>query len=176
MGNRTTLLIFGVGVVALGGCDARSLTTDGGTGSGGSGEMTGGAGTFGTAGTAGTAGGAETCPADCSTPAGNVHTFTSTEEIYAAMAGLWQICAGAGRTYPTAPADTIGVEYTLGSAAPTANGGTVGGNMYYLVQGANGPVRAPNSGFGGSFRYSPCPREWEIGSLSPPDRAILAPF
>jgi hypothetical protein len=60
--------------------------------------------------------------------------------------------------------------------------------MYYLVQGPSGPVRgagfdyqltydvspegpgffqlnmhpAPNSGFGGSFRYSPCPTEFEI--------------
>jgi len=120
------------------------------------------------------------------------------------MAGLWQICAGAGRTFPSAPSDTIGVEYTLGSAMPTANGSTVGGNMYYLVQGATGPERGagfdyqltydvspegpgqwqlnmhpmPNSGFGGSFRYSPCPRELEIsgGSVSPSDRAILVPF
>jgi hypothetical protein len=36
----------------------------------------------------------------------------------------------------------------------------------------------PNSGFGGSFRYSPCPRELEIsgGSANPGDRAILVPF
>jgi hypothetical protein len=76
--------------------------------------------------------------------------------------------------------------------------------MYYLVQGSTGPVRgagfdyqltydvspegqghwqlnmhpAPNSGFGGSFRYSPCPREFELsgGSVSPSDKAILVPF
>ena len=37
---------------------------------------------------------------------------------------------------------------------------------------------APNSGFGGSFRYSPCPREFELsgGSVSPSDKAILVPF
>lgn len=200
-------------LAALGGCDARSLSTDAGTGIGGDGGSagtTGAAGTSAVAGTSGTAGTAgsvnlpPTCPASCSTPAGTVYAFTSTEEIYIAMAGQWEICAGAGRTFPTAPADTIGVEYTLGSATPTANGSTVGGNMYYLVQGAAGPERGagfdyqltfdvspegpgqwqlnmhpmPNSGFGGSFRYSPCPREFQIsgGSANPGDRAILVPF
>jgi hypothetical protein len=207
MRNRTTVWIFGVALAAFGGCDARTLTMDAGSGTAGSGGMTGAAGTSGVAGTSGTAGTVNlppTCPAACSTPAGTVYAFTSTEEIYAAIAGLWQICAGAGRTFPTAPADTIGVEYTPGSATPTAGGSTVGGNMYYLVQSATGPVRGagfdyqltydvspegpgqwqlnmhpmPNSGFGGSFRYSPCPREFEIsgGSVSPADRAILIAF
>jgi hypothetical protein len=146
----------------------------------------------------------QTCPSTCDTPAGTVYAFQSTAEIYAAIAGAWQICAGAGRTFPTAPADTIGVEYGPVSAETTAGESTAGGNMYFLKQGSAGPERGagfdyqltydvspegpgqwqlnmhptPNSGFGGSFRYSPCPREFQIsgGSVSPSDKAILVPF
>jgi hypothetical protein len=144
-----------------------------------------------------------TCPATCSTPAGAVYTFSSVEEIYAAIAGRWQICSG---TFPAAPADTIGVEYGPGSAEPTASGSTVGGLMYYLVQSAAGPVRGsgfayqltydlspealgvwqlnmhpdPNSGFGsGAFLYSPCPREFELNNIndaSPGGSVLLVPF
>jgi hypothetical protein len=181
-----------------------------GGGSGAGGRATGSSGSGGASsggaggGSSGGAGGGSTCAATCATPAGTVQGFSSVEEVYAALVGLWQICPGAGRTFPTAPPDTIGVEYGPASPAPTPNGSTAGGNMYYLVQGAAGPVRgagfdyqltydvspegpgafqlnmhpAPNSGFGGTFRYSPCPREFEIsgGSANPGDRAILVPF
>lgn len=81
------------------------------------------------------------------------------------------------------------------------------GDMYYLVDGPDGVERgqgfdyqltydvsvdsagnprpiqlnmhpAPNAGFGGSFRYSPCPRQWELsgGSANPGDEAILVPL
>ena len=202
MGDRTIArasgVLVAVFVAALAGCDARSLTPDGGTGAGGS---SGGAGTTGTGGTAGAP---ATCPATCETAAGAVFAFSSVGQIYGALVGLWRICGGPGTVYPGAPTDTIGVEYGPASAEPTASGSTVGGNMYYLVQGTNGPERGPgfdyqltydvspqgngtfqlnmhpmpNSGFGGGFRYSPCPEQFEIqgGSVSPGAKAILVRF
>jgi hypothetical protein len=86
------------------------------------------------------------------------------------------------------PPTSSAVEFGPASTAPTDGGSTVGGDMYYLVAGPSGPQRgsgfayqlkydispegpaafqlnmhpAPNSGFGGAFRYSPCPREFEV--------------
>ena len=193
---------------AFAGCGAGALTDGtggaGGSGAAGNGEPTGMAGTTGTGGTAGVVSLPPTCPATCETPAGTVFTFSSPEQATTALTGVWQICTGSGRTFPTAPADAIGIEYGPASPQATAYGSTIGGNMYYLVQGAAGPVRGagfdyqltydvtplgpgsfqlnmhptPNSGFGGGFRYSPCPQEFEIsgGSVSPADRAILVRF
>ncbi len=124
------------------------------------------------------------CGAVCSTPAGSVMPLTTIEDAYAAMEGTWDTCAA----WPEAPSDVIGVEFGPASTAPTDGGSTVGGDMYYLVAGPSGPQRgsgfayqlkydispegpaafqlnmhpAPNSGFGGAFRYSPCPREFEV--------------
>ena len=148
-------------------------------------------------------GGTATCGATCSTPAGTVQPFTSVADIYTAMAGTWQICSGAPLwTSVGAPADVIGVEYGPASGALTANGSTVGGNMYYLVAGPSGPVRgsgfayqltydispegpssfqlnmhpAPNSGFAGSVRYSPCPTELQLLFLEGGDSSVLVHF
>jgi hypothetical protein len=143
---------------------------------------------------------AAACLQTCSAPAGTVQSFSTAEEVYQALVGPWQICPGASGTFP-GPSDVIGVEYGPASYATTVNGSTVGGNMYYLVQGPSGPVRgsgfayqltydvspegpgsfqlnmhpAPNSGFGGSFRYSPCPTQfWMQGS--PSGSAVIIPF
>jgi hypothetical protein len=92
----------------------------------------------------------------------------------------------------------VGIEFGSASSAPTDNGSTAGGNMYYLVQQAGKLVRgagfayqltydvtpegssyqlnmhpAPNSGFGTSFRYSPCPRELEINGVGGPGSVII---
>jgi len=207
-----------VGPIAFGGCDARSLSSDadsgsagttGAAGTTGNAGTTGGAGTTGAAGTTGSGGTGDmtlpqTCPATCDTPAGTVYTFSSDVQAAAALTGQWQLCAGKGNTFPTAPSDTIGVEYGPASVQQRAYGTAIGGDMYYLVAGPNGPQRGagfdyqltydvtplgpgsfqlnmhptPNSGFGGSPRYSPCPQEFEIsgGSAAPGDRAILVPF
>jgi hypothetical protein len=152
---------------------------------------------------AGDDGGTATCGATCSTPAGTVQAFTSVADIYAAMAGTWQICSGAPLwTSVGAPADVIGVEYGPASSSLTANGTTVGGNMYYLVAGPSGPIRgsgfayqltydispegpssfqlnmhpAPNSGFPGSVRYSPCPTELQLLFLEGGDSSVLVHF
>jgi hypothetical protein len=141
------------------------------------------------------------CTASCSTPAGTVQAFTSVAEMYAALAGTWQICAGAALwTSVGAPADVIGVEYGPASTGASANGSTVGGNMYYLVAGRSGPVRgsgfayqltydispegpssfqlnmhaAPNSLFPGGVRYSPCPTELQL--LLGGDSSVLVHF
>jgi hypothetical protein len=174
-------------------CDAtKNVCVADGTGGGG-----------GSVGGAGGSGGTASCGATCSTPAGTVQAFTSIADIYAAMAGTWQICAGAALwTSVGAPADVIGIEYGPASTAPTANGSTVGGNMYYLVAGPSGPVRgsgfayqltydispegqssfqlnmhaAPSSGFAGSVRYSPCPTELQLLFLEAGDSSVLVHF
>jgi hypothetical protein len=142
------------------------------------------------------------CFASCCIPAGTVQPFSTVDEVYGAMVGRWQICAG-GLTaaFPDAPADVIGVEYGPVPPASDASAATPTGNMYYLVQGPSGPVRGegfayqltydvsqegpssfqlnmhptPNSGFGGSFRYSPCPTELSISGY-PSGSATLVPF
>jgi hypothetical protein len=98
--------------------------------------------------------------------------------MYDAVAGRWLVCGGVRETFNrTAPMDAVGVDF---EALP--NGGS--GKMYYLIAGPMGYVRgagfayeltydisplgkafqlnihpAPNSGFGGSPRYSACPRQ-----------------
>lgn len=154
-----------------------------------------------TAGATSTAG-AGNCEASCSTPAGAVHTFHSVGEVLAAVAGRWQICAGGLSAFPGAPADTIGVEFGPVSETIPSVAGSVGGNLYYLVQGDSGPVRGagldyqlvyrvfpnstfdmrmyptPNSVFGGDYRYSSCPKELQvsIGSSGNGEKALLLPL
>jgi hypothetical protein len=94
----------------------------------------------------------------------------------------------------------VGVEFTPGSSAPTPSGSTVGGNMYYLVQGPSGLVRgagfnyqltydisplgtgyqfnvhpAPNSGFWLRFKYSACPRELDTMVFYSTTDSVLIP-
>jgi hypothetical protein len=136
----------------------------------------------------------------CSAPAGTVEVLTSLPDVYAALEGEWQLCPP---TFPAAPANAIGIEFGPGSSALTApDGSSAGGLAYFLVQGSNGPVRgagfayqltydvspeggsdfqlnihpAPNSGFGGSFRYSPSPRQFAITEDVNPFMLILAAF
>jgi hypothetical protein len=182
-----------------GGCSAGSAGTDddgGGGSTGGGGTLTeGGAGTSFDANndapvldTSPTDGSAETTcagpPATCSTPPGLVEPFSTIDRVYAWVTGKWLFCTGRANWQGAAPSDAIGVEFTPGSSAPTARGSTVGGNMYYLVQGPSGPVRGsgcnyqltydispegtsyqfnvhpdPNSGFVLRLKYSACPRE-----------------
>jgi hypothetical protein len=125
------------------------------------------------------------CGAICGTPAGAVVTPTSVEDAYAMLEGSWLVC---GKWGGGSPGDVIGVEFGPASSEATAGGSTVGGLFYLLVLGPSGPQRgsgfayqanydlspeggsyyqlnihpAPNSGYGGSFRYSPCPRELEL--------------
>jgi hypothetical protein len=95
----------------------------------------------------------------------------------------------------------IGVEYGPASSTPTSVS-TAGGNMYYLVAGPSGPIRgngfayqltydispeggssfqlnmhpAPNSGFGGGVRYSPCPTELQLLFAETADSSVLVHF
>lgn len=142
------------------------------------------------------------CRATCKTPAGSIQTFASVDDVYAALAGRWSFCSGSASVFTTAPADAIGVEYERAFATSE----TLGANMYYLVAGPSGPVRGqgfdyqltydvsssasasgppllqlnmhptPNSGFFGSFRYSPCPREFEITGGINGTKTILVPL
>jgi hypothetical protein len=135
------------------------------------------------------------CVATCQTPAGDVAPLPTIDAVYSTFEGRWLICEGlAGWQGVGAPSDVVGVEFGPASAAPTANGSTGGGKMYYLVQqsgklvrGAGGAYQltydvspegpsyqlnmhpTPNSAFGTSFRYSPCPRELELNGWA--DRA-----
>jgi len=124
------------------------------------------------------------CGAICGTPAGAVVDPTSLEDAYSMLEGSWLVC---GKWGGGSPSDVIGVEF--GPASTDGDGGSnLGGLFYLLVLGPSGPQRgagfayqatydlypeggsyyqldihpAPNSGYGGSFRYSPCPRELEL--------------
>lgn len=141
--------------------------------------------------------------AACGAPAGEIQAFGSAKEVYDALEGDWQICDGVA-AWPMPPSDTIGVQFGPGSADLNPNGGgsTVGGKMYYLVQGPSGPVPGqgagyqltydlspegstfqlnmhptPQSGFGGPFAYSSSPRQfsltWDFGS---PSSRLIVPF
>jgi hypothetical protein len=110
--------------------------------------------------------------------------------------GTWHACSGIQKVFPGAPADTVGIEF----GAPGLKGG---GNVYYLIEGASGPERGagfdyqltydvsqsgssqqlsvhptPNSGFAPSFRFSPCPTEWEMRAYyaTTIENVILVPF
>ncbi len=162
-------------------------------------------GTGGTAGAAGHGGsgagggGGDSCAATCTTAPGQALTPSRIEEAYAVLEGRWGLCAGPWGF--GAPSDVIGVEFGPASTAPTANGSTVGGDLYYLVAGPSGPQRGtgfdyqlkydvsqsgsllqlnihptPNSGFGGSIRYSACPRELQLNLMYQSAGRILVPI
>src|SRR5262245_5043167 len=113
---RTWMIAAIVGSGVLAGCNSGSLggpdASAGGTGTGGTG----------TGGTGAIVNLPPTCPATCDTPAGTVHTFNSDEEATTALTGVWRICAGSGNTFPTAPADVIGIEYGAAAWHATAYG------------------------------------------------------
>ena len=169
------------------------------------GDEAGGAGSTASAGltTSGSVGTAAPGSAACAAPAGEVHVFGSAKEVYDALLGDWQICDGVA-AWPAPPADMIGVQFGPASADLNPNGGgsTIGGKMYYLVQGPSGPVPGegfgyqltydlspegssfqlnmhptPQSGFGGPFLYSASPRQfsltWDFGS---PSSRLIVPF
>jgi hypothetical protein len=105
------------------------------------------------------------CTATCSTPAGTVQPLTSIDEIYAALAGTWQICTDlADWNSIGAPSDVIGIEFGPASTTSTSTAprGTGGGDAYYLVQpeASSGPVRG--NGFAYQLTYS----VWQEGAQS----------
>jgi hypothetical protein len=192
------------GVGGTGGDAGASGASGGASGaSGGASGASGGAGgePGGSGGTAGSNGGGAggsnptdggVCYAACGTPAGTVQAFSSNIEVYAALVGSWQICSGGGKVFANAPEDTRGIEF-----GPP---GEKGGDVYYLVQGASGLERGagfdyqltydvsqsgsflqlnlhptPNSGFAPSFRFSPCPTQWQMGAMYGSDKVILVP-
>jgi hypothetical protein len=139
---------------------------------------------------------AGSCPATCGTPAGLVATLVTPSDVYAVIGGSWQVCGSAGTAFG-APADAIGLEFDPVSGTPAS------GNAYYLVSGPTGPVRGsgfayqltydvsgggasgplqlnvhptPNSGWGGSIRYSPCPMELEINDAVNASSSTLVRF
>lgn len=142
-----------------------------------------------------------TCPATCGTPAGADYVFTSAWGAVRALVGLWQICPGGSMLFPGATADTIGVEFGVSQRSVGAPVGTLfSGNMYYLVQGSSGPVRAAASNSQMIYEtqypmpdvikiqvlsdqgtpylflhYAPCPQELAVSDNSG-NSAILVPF
>jgi hypothetical protein len=152
--------------------------------------------------------GADTCSATCDDTAGLVAMLPTTQEFYTAIIGRWRICGGGQGAFGGAPSDVVGVEYAEPTVVDIPNYGQfLRGDMFYLVDSPDGPVHGagfdyqltydvspqdpaegppvqlnmhpdPNSGFGGSFRYSPCPRQWQLsgGSANPAGKAILVPL
>jgi hypothetical protein len=145
--------------------------------------------------------GAPNCVATCTTPAGTVQPLSSFQDVAAALAGRWQICADGPPpegVYTNAPSGTIGIEFGP-MAQDSVEGGS--GTWYYLVQGATGPVRAEGADYQREFftvpdgfqtqitgdgtrsttfmRYSACPRELEMTGMGggPGEaKALLVPF
>jgi hypothetical protein len=134
------------------------------------------------------------CGATCGHPGGTSQMLLDASDIYAALAGSWRVCSG----WPSgfAPSNVVGVEFGPASTAPSFNGGTVGGNLYYLVDGPSGPVRgqgfdyqltydvseaqlnihpSPNSGLGGPVAFSSCPAWLDLGIGYGPS-SVLVPF
>lgn len=145
-----------------------------------------------------------TCPATCEDAAGSVQPLATQQEFFTAIVGRWLICGDGLAAFGKAPADAIGVEYAAPTLQEVGDGADaiLRGDMYYLVQGSGGPERGqgfayqltydvggdakpsqlnmhqtPTSGFGGSFLYSACPREWQLdgGSANPGATAVLVP-
>ena len=111
----------------------------------------------------------------------------SPQQVYDMIGGRWLPCTGSiPEDFVPAPADAIGIEFER-----LPSGGK--GNLYYLVAGADEPVRgagsaytatyevlanglddgmfyfvsvstAPSSSFGGLAQYSPCPRQLKLFS------------
>jgi len=195
-------MIFATLTTPVVGCGSHILLGDEMGGAGSIGSTTGGAASD--SGSLGALSTGANCAATCSTLAEPVYGyFTSIAEVYSALGGTWRICQGAGTALYGAPADAIGVEYDAASPQVTGHGTVAVGNMYYLVQGTNGPVRGqgfdyqltydvsalgtnsyqldmhdtPASGFGGPIGYSPCPRQFTIGPYSGSSGiAIIVPF
>jgi hypothetical protein len=144
------------------------------------------------------------CAATCGSSAGEVADVATVHEFFDRIVGSWLICEGGHGAFGTIPSDAVGVEYAAPAPFEAAYGTILQGKMYFLVDGEQGPLRGsgfdyqltydvglgpedaerpsqlnmhptPNSGFGGSFRYSPCPEQWEIsgGSVGPGERAVL---
>lgn len=189
-------------VIGADGSGGQSGSADSPSGPGGDGGFGGQAFPFGGSNSGGAPqGGGSNSPA-CAVPAGTLATLNTTKEFYDAIVGRWLICAGGLDAFGGEPSDVIGVEY----ATPTMDGEILRGNMYYLVDSPDGVVRgagfdyqltydvspqdpaqgppvqlnmhpAPNSGFGGSFKYSPSPRQWQLsgGSANPEGSAVLVP-
>jgi hypothetical protein len=118
----------------------------------------------------------------------------SLQSVYDALSGRWRVCGPLRASFNEgAPVDAIGVEFVRIDLL---------GNMYYLVDGPNGPVRGagsgymltydvsilspgsppsfqvnihptPNSGFGGTVRLQPCPRKLEMSLLNHPTMTVL---
>jgi hypothetical protein len=93
-----------------------------------------------------------------------------------------------------APSAVVGLEFGPASRMPT-NDAKVGGNLYYLIEGPGGLVRAdtsayqpkysltpyltllldtaPNEGREVAVRYSPCPRELELPGMGEANTLLI---
>lgn len=213
----------GVGVAGTVGDFGGTFTETAGTSYGGNFGVAGTFGDFGgtfTAGTnyggnfsAGSSGGppatleltepAGTCATTCEDGATSLHNLNTLEEFYSHLVGRWLICSGGANTFQK-PADTVGVEFAAPTLVDSPYGGKVWqGNMYYLVNGKDGPERgkglqylltydvspqnggflsrlnmhsAPTSVIPAMFKYSVCPRQWLItGEAAQDAGALLVP-
>ena len=122
--------------------------------------------------------------------------------LWAGLVGVWQICDGGDSAFQgepaMAPADTIGIEFGPPIPSDTDPSGWAKGNLFFLTRGPSGPVRGAgfeyqqtymitgawiycfpvtNAHYTFGFKYSPCPREWELAPWGDYGRrATLVPF
>lgn len=145
-----------------------------------------------------------TCATTCEDAATSIHNLNTLDEFYSHLVGRWLICSGGANTFQK-PADAIGVEYEAPELVDSPYGGKLWqGNMYYLVDSKDGPVRgkgfqylltydvspqnggflsrlnmhpAPTSVIPAMFKYSTCPRQWLItGEAAQDAGALLVPI
>ncbi len=174
-GLVATRLATGLGLVcavATAACSSQSTTSGGQGGTGGAG------GGFGVGGYA---------PVSCSTPAGTIEALPNVADAAAVLQGDWRICPP---SFGGVPADAVGLRFAAASTVPGNVDPTVGGLADALVQGATGPepgrgfayqltydvvqspglsgssmqlyIHASTGGFGGTFVFSPSPRELSV--------------
>jgi hypothetical protein len=136
------------------------------------------------------------CGATCATPAGTVQPLNDYASVAAALEGRWEFCTAWPTSVPGDALGIEFDTASVIQMGPDGGATLEGGNAYYLVNGPSGLVRGagfayqvtydfeqsttgtivstqvdihptPNSGFGGSIRYSPCPRELELDFVDP---------
>src|ERR1700722_10437683 len=147
-------------IVACGGRIATAPTQDGGGVSSGDDGSSAGGSSGGGDGSTGLGCDAQvlpSCQASCCTPPGALESPQDVSAVYAAVVVRGQACSNV-RGLIAAPQDVAGVEFGEGSTQPTPNGGTVGGQIYYLVWRSGVLVR----GDGAAYQLP-----YEVGSEGP---------
>lgn len=93
------------------------------------------------------------CAATCGTAGAGIIGISSVFDAAAAAEGRWRICSDLERWRPLgAPGNVVGIEIARSSVRSAEEPRIVDGNLYFLVDGPDGPVRG--TGFAYRSTYS----------------------